>query len=88
MDQKYATNVQSRGKSNTFLNLVITTVISSHLCKISRKSFNFLRTLRNITKISSKTGQCPQQRDTCREMFLSTFKVRVIQKTSVQNFIR
>ena len=31
---------------------------------------------------------CPKQRDACCEIFLSTLTVRVIQKTSAQNFIR
>ena len=47
-------NVQSRGKTNTFLGLVTTTVISRHSCKMSRECFKFLKTLNNIPKIDPK----------------------------------
>ena len=47
-------NVQSRGKTNTFLGLVTTTVISRHSCKMSRECFKFFKTLNNIPKIDPK----------------------------------
>ena len=47
-------NVQSRGKTNTFLGLVTTTVISRHSCKMSRECFKFFKTLSNIPKIDPK----------------------------------
>ena len=48
-------SVKSLGRLNTNFSLVATTVISMHLCKISRESFRFLKTLRNVSKIGSKT---------------------------------
>ena len=47
-------NAQSRGKPDTFFSLVTTTVISIHSCKVSRESFRFLKSLRNIPKIGPK----------------------------------
>ena len=45
--------------------------------------------LSNMPKISPRSiAKCLQQSDTCCEIFLSTVTVRVIQKSSVQNFIR
>ena len=47
-------NAQSRGKPDTFFSLVTITVISIHSCKISRESFRFFKSLRNIPKIGPK----------------------------------
>ena len=80
-------NFQSKGRPDTFFSLVTTTVISRHSCKISRECFRFLKTWMNMPKIDPKIlHNASQHRDTCCKILLSTLTVRVIQKTSVQNF--
>ena len=70
---------------NTFFSLVTTTIISTYSCKISKDCFKFLKTLKKYPKYTQKFCICPQQRDTSCENSLSSFLVRVIQKTSGQN---
>ena len=70
---------------NTFFSLVTTTIISTYSCKISKDCFKFLKTLKKYPKYTQKSASCPQQRDTSCENSLSSYVVRVIQKTSGQN---